>query len=75
MCQNHSVDDAVCACTKGLSCEEEQKTAFTPYKRKEERGKRRTQLMHQARAKDNLLPWGARDAKELSDAWVHIQPH
>ena len=37
------------------------------------RGKRRMQLMHQKTSKDNLLPWGSRDAEELSDAQVHIQ--
>jgi hypothetical protein len=26
-------------------------------------------------SKDNLFALGARDAKQLSDAWVRVQPH
>jgi hypothetical protein len=45
-----------------------------PRKEKEESGERRMRLTRQEESKDNLFALGARDAKELSDAQVRIQP-
>ena len=71
-CQNHSADDAVRARAKGPCLRGRTETAFTPYKRKEERGG--TQLTRQRSSRISILPWGPDDVNGLSDARVRIQP-